>query len=318
MGSLVSPSRLAAEIYMAPRTPFFAALFIVVAASVSRAADPKPSVGAAPIKKGDFALTRSKEVKPKRLVVYKTIDDRKLELHVFEPAGHKPSDRRPCFLAIHGGGWVAGTPTIMYCVCEDLARRGWVCASMRYRLHKPTEGTTAWESVKDARSAMRYLRTHAGELGVDPNRIVAGGRSAGGHLAAMTALGAGLDEATDDLKVSCVPDALVLFSPVIDTSAEGYGHELLASRWKELSPRHLVKPGLPPTIVLHGMRDTTTPFAGAKAFDEAMHAAGNQAQLIAHQRGSHSYAMRTQELFDEAMGQALAFLKSAGIESPNK
>src|SRR5262245_15030021 len=59
-------------------------------------------------KKGDYVTQRSRELKPTRTLVYKTIGRRQLQLHVFEPPGHRPADRRPCFLVIHGGGWVAG------------------------------------------------------------------------------------------------------------------------------------------------------------------------------------------------------------------
>ena len=273
-----------------------------------------PAVPTAPAKNPDYALSRSKIALPTRSLTYKKVGDRELAMYIFEPAGFKPRDKRPCFVAIHGGGWVAGTPTIMNCVGEAFAERGWVVANIRYRLHKPEEGTTAFDSVKDAKSAVRYVRSHAKELGIDPDKIVAGGRSAGGHLAAATAMFPDLDDESDDKSVSCVPNALVLCSPVIDTSSEGYGHELLGKRWKELSPLHHVRPALPPTIILHGMRDTTTPFAGAKAFDEAMRAAGNKVKLVAHARGSHSYMMRTKELFDEAMGQIVPFLKENGIE----
>ncbi|MBA4017050.1 MAG: alpha/beta hydrolase [Pirellula sp.] len=285
---------------------------VFIGVTMVHAADaPAP---AAPAKTPDYALARSKIALPTRSLIYKKVGDRELAMYIFEPAGHQPTDRRPCFVAIHGGGWVAGTPTIMNCVGEAFAQQGWVVANIRYRLHKPVEGTTVFDSVKDAKSAVRYLRSHARELGIDSEKIVAGGRSAGGHLAAATALFPDIEEESDDKSVSCVPNALVLCSPVIDTSAEGYGFALLGEQWQELSPLHHVRPGLPPTIILHGMRDTITPFAGAKAFDEGMRAAGNKIQLIAHERGGHSYMMRTKELFDEAMGQILPFLMKNGIE----
>jgi acetyl esterase/lipase len=234
-------------------------------------------------------------------------------LHLFEPAGHKPTDRRPCFLVIHGGGWVAGTPTIMYALGDDFARRGWLVASMEYRFAKKDGSTTVFDSVCDARSAMRYLRSRAPELGIDPQKTLAGGRSAGGHLAAACALCDGVDDPQDDLKISCVPNVLALYSPVIDTSAEGYGHELIGDRWKELSPRHLVRPGLPPTLVLHGTRDTVTPVAGAKAFHEAMQKAGNRSELVLHEGGGHSYMMRTEPLFLDAMQRTARFAAAAGL-----
>ncbi len=270
-------------------------------------ADPPPA------KKPDYATGRSRELSPTRVVTYKTAGERRLDLHLFEPQGHQPGDRRPCFLFIHGGGFVAGTPTIMYPLCDYFAKRGWVCSSMRYRFHKPEEGTTIFDSVKDARSAVRYLRKHAAELGIDADKLVAGGRSAGGHLAAATAIFQQINEDGEDFNVSSTPAALVLFSPVIDTSDEGYGQALLGERWRELSPRHQVRAGLPPTIVFYGERDTVTPVVGAKAFAEAMCKANNRCELILHKPGNHSYMMRTEELFVGAMQRAVEFLEEHGI-----
>jgi acetyl esterase len=311
---------------------FAAALTIACLAPSARAAEPKPTAdpkpvapaaqasrptasatSTAPAKKSDYVTSRARELKPTRLVTYKKVGDLELRLRLFEPAGHRPSDQAPCFLVIHGGGWVAGTPTIMYALGDDFARRGWVVASMEYRFHTKDGATTVFDSVRDARSAMRYLRSHAAELGIDPRKILAGGRSAGGHLAVAAALCDGVDDPQDDKNVSCVPNVLALYSPVIDTSAEGYGHELIGERWQELSPRHLVRPGLPPTLVLHGTGDTVTPVVGAKAFHEAMQKAGNRCELVLHEKGGHSYMMRTEALFQEAMERTARFAAAAGL-----
>ncbi len=291
-------------------------VFCCALAASSQAEDAAPAPTAGPAKEPDYANHWSKILKPTRSLVYKQASGRDLELHIFEPEGWKASDRRPCYLAIHGGGWVAGTPTIMYPVAKFFADRGWFAVSMQYRLHKPEKGTTAWDSVKDARSAIRYLRVHADELGIDPNKIVVGGRSAGGHLSAATAMFE-IDESGEDLSVSCVPNVMCLYSPVIDTSADGYGHELLGERWKELSPLHHVRSGLPPTLLLHGKRDTITPFAGAEQFAAAMTKAGNRCEFVADDRGSHSYMMRTEALFTDAMQRTIDLCAEVGIESPN-
>lgn len=264
----------------------------------------------------DYALRTAKELKPSRSVVYKTGAGYSRELRLFEPAGHKPQDRRPCFLAIHGGGWTAGTPDVMYCVADHFARQGWLGVSLQYRIQRAERGTTVFDAVRDARSAMRYLRAHAAELGIDPHRIVAGGRSAGGHLAIGTALFDGVDEAGEDTSISCVPDAVICYSAVLDTSAQSYGHDTIGERWQDLSPLLHVRSSLPPTLVLHGIRDTIAPVAGAKAFAEAMTKAGSHCELILNERGSHSYMMRTEPLFVEAMGQTCEFLARAGIRSP--
>jgi len=294
---------------------------VVIGAAVLRAEHPAP-----PTKPVDFALAKSKEVQPSRVVVYKHTGHNELQLHTFLPEGWKAGDKRPCFLAIHGGGWVAGTPKIMYCVTDYVARRGWVGLSVQYRLHRPDAGTTVFDSIRDVRSAVHYLRSHANELGIDPAKIVVGGRSAGGHLAASTVLFGAFDEphGHDPHRregrdhAADAPAALVLFSPVIDTSADGYGKDVIGDRWRDVSPLHHVRGSLPPTIVLHGVRDSITPYVGAKAFVEAMQRAGNRCELVSHADGNHSYMMRTPELFEDAMAKTMAFLKAAGIEAPAK
>jgi acetyl esterase len=253
------------------------------------------------------------KLEPTRTVVYKRIGDRELLLHIFEPKGHQPGDRRPCFHIIHGGGWQGMEPRRMFPFAHDLANRlGMVGISVQYRLYDPRKGVTVFDCVKDARSSVRYVRAHAADLGIDPTKIAVSGGSAGGHLAAATALFDGVDETGEDTGVSCRPDALILLFPVIDTSAEGYGQAKIGERWRDLSPVHHVRAGLPPTLTFHGTGDTVTPFAGARAFHEAMLAAGNRSELVVNEGGVHGYLMRQESLYEETLAKSAAFLKSLG------
>lgn len=253
------------------------------------------------------------ELEPTRTEVYKRVAGRELRLHIFEPEGHRPTDRAPAFVAIHGGGWTGGNARRFYPFASHFQKLGMVGISIDYRLLNKPAGTTVFDCVKDGRSAIRYIREHAAELGIDPGRIVAGGGSAGGHVAAGTALFDGVDEANDNPKVSSTPNLLVLYYPVIDTSEAGYGQKKIGGKWREISPAHQVKPGLPPTLVLHGTGDTTTPFAGAKAFHEAMKRAGNECSLIAHEGGRHGYFIFDLKLYEQAMKQTEDFLKKYGM-----
>lgn len=261
----------------------------------------------------DAVDTLAKDLKPSQIVVYKKIAERELQLHVFEPAGFKPSDKRACYLIIHGGGWTGGAPPRMYPFAAHYAKLGLIGISMSYRLHSAKTGVSVFDCVKDARSAMRYIRAHAAELGIDPQKIIVSGGSAGGHLAVSTALFDKVNEEGDDLAVSASPNALVLLFPVIDTSKEGYGQAKIGERWQELSPAHNVRAGLPPTLIFHGTGDTVTPFAGAKAFHEAMLKAGNRSELDVNDGGAHGYLMRDKVLFDDTMKKTDAFLKSLGL-----
>jgi acetyl esterase/lipase len=184
--------------------------------------------------------------------------------------------------------------------------------SIQYRLYKPGTDTTVFECVKDARSAVRYVRAHAAELGIDPQKIVVNGASAGGHLAAATAMFE-VNEAGEDTTVSCAPNAMMLFSPVIDTSMEGYGNAKLGGRWQELSPAHQVRAGLPPTILFHGTADTTTPFKGAQKFHDAMLRAGNRSELVAVEGAIHTYMFKDAALHADTLKRMEAFFASLGF-----
>lgn len=267
--------------------------------------------GQTPDKKPDPVNELAAKLEPTRKVVYKTTPTRPLNLHIFEPEEFKATDKRSVFVAIHGGGWVGMGPQRFYPFAAHFAKLGMLGISIEYRLasKKAGEGTTVFECVKDARSATRYIRSHAAELGVDPDRIVVCGGSAGGHLAVATALFDQVNEAGEGIAVSCVPNALVPLFPVIDTSKEGYGNALLGERWQELDPLHHIRKGLPPTLIFHGTSDTTTPFKGAKTFHEAMLAAGNDCQLIINEGGKHGYLMFDAKLFDETLARIEQFLR---------
>lgn len=252
---------------------------------------------------------------PMRKVVYKKVGDRELELHVFEPDGWKRGERRACFLVFHGGGWTGGEPRRMYPFAEHFARLGMVGISAQYRLLSARQGTTVFDCVKDGRSAVRFLRSHAESLGIDPEKIIVNGGSAGGHVAAGTALFAGVDEVGEATDVSSVPNALVLLYPVIDTSKAGYGNAKIGQRWQELSPAHQVRGRVPPTLIFHGTGDTVTPFGGATAFRERMQEAGNRCELVAHPDGKHGYLMFDHKLYLETLAKTEEFLRSLDLLS---
>ena len=150
-------------------------------------------------------------------VIYKTVDNFDLMMHVFEPA-IRMQELTSAIVFFFGGGWVDGTPSQFFEHCRYLASRGMVTFSAEYRV-KNRHGVTPRACVTDGKSAVRWVRAHAVELGLDANRLAAGGGSAGGHVAACTSMLSGYEEGAKDLEVSSVPDALVLFNPVLDTSA---------------------------------------------------------------------------------------------------
>jgi acetyl esterase/lipase len=250
----------------------------------------------------------AEKAKPTHRVIYKTVGDRKLHLHIFEPEGHQATDRRPVFLAIHGGGWTGGNAPGFYPFAEHFAEQGMVGISLEYRLRNASDGTTVFDCVRDARSAVRWLRENADDLGIDPAKIVAMGGSAGGHLAVSTALFDKVNEDSDPADVSARPDAMILMYPVIDTSANGYGQVKLGDRWRELSPVHNVRGDLPPALIFHGTADAVTPYVGAKTFHDLSVAAGNTSTLITFPGGRHGYIIFDRSEYNRALMQMKEFL----------
>ena len=188
-----------------------------------------------------------------------------------------------------------------------------VCFRAEYRV-KSRHGTTPFESLKDAKSAMRYIRTHAMELGVDPEKIVASGGSAGGHLAAATAVIEGFNEAGEDLSVSCVPDALVLFNPVFDNGPGGYGFERIGDGYKDFSPLHNLRAGMPPAVVFLGTQDALIPVETARYFKTVMEKVGSRCDLFLYEGEGHGFFnYRNYENYKSTLEQTEAFLIFTGF-----
>jgi acetyl esterase/lipase len=247
--------------------------------------------------------------------VYKRVGEVSLQLHLFDRAGRDRSVPVPAIVFFFGGGWRGGTPEQFAPHCEHLAARGMVALSAEYRV-RDRYGTTPLECVLDGCSALRWVRAYAGELGVDPDRIAAGGGSAGGHVAACTAILTDLQEAGEDPAVSCVPNALVLFNPALDTTRKP-----LRAHWpspalaERLSPLQRVRPGLPPAILFHGTVDTTVPFDEAQAFCAAMAENGNRCELVAFEDQGHAffnYGRGGGEAYRETVRGMDGFLVSLG------
>ena len=234
-----------------------------------------------------------------KVEVYKNIGDVKLNLYIFAPEGHEPTDKAPAIVFFFGGAWRNGSPAQFQEHCKYLASRGMVAVTADYRVLS-RHGTKAVKCVADGKSAVRWVRANAERLGVDPDRIASGGGSAGGHVAACTGTISGFDEEGEDTEVSSVPNAMVLFNPATvlapvdrqqaqrDRRAAGL-RERMGVEPKEISPFHHVTQGAPPTIIFHGTGDTTVPYETVELFTEAMTKAGNQCKLVGFENRSHGF-----------------------------
>ncbi|MEK0447242.1 MAG: Acetylxylan esterase precursor, partial [Verrucomicrobiota bacterium] len=224
-----------------------------------------------------------------------------------------------------GGGWVGGTPLQFVSQAKALAARGMVACVADYRVATRNKAKP-FECVSDAKACIRWVRSNAQRLGIDPQRIVAAGGSAGGHLAASTALLPGLDPDSEGKTVSCVPNALVLFNPGLTMAPlpgvelSGFLANATSERFgclpEEISPAHHIRPGLPPTLIHHGTADVTVPYKTVEHFTELMKKAGNACELIGYEGQPHSFFNRS-PYREETLQKTDAFLVSIGYLSPS-
>ena len=257
--------------------------------------------------------------------VFKTVGDTNLLLFVMKPKSWQATDKRPCLVSFFGGGWVSGTPKASIGWAKWGADRGMVGVAPDYRTRHRFNGTPE-DCVADGRAAVRWVQDHAADLGIDPAKIVSLGASAGGHVAAWTAIPDPVSPASaSDPIPSPPPAALVLLWPVTDTGTSGYGGPKRfgndAARANALSVTARMPAKMPPTIVFHGTADTTVHFQNSQDFVAKMIANGNRCELFPLEGMMHS---PTSTKFGEKGKQARAkvesetekFLASLGFVKP--
>jgi len=247
---------------------------------------------AAPASAGTVSPPAKAEKRVAESQVYKQVGERGLKLFIEKPPGWKTSDQRPAIVFFFGGGWVAGGAEQFRKQSEYLASRGMVGIRVEYRTIPKGEEGPPTVCVQDAKSAMRWVRAHAQELGVNPERIAAGGGSAGGHLAAFTGLVAGLDDPNDDLKVSPKPEALVLFNPVFNNGPGQWGHEKVGNRYREFSPAHNISSNAPPTIIFLGRKDSLISVKTVEEFQAGMRLVGARCEAFFYDDQVHGFFNR--------------------------
>lgn len=256
--------------------------------------------------------------------VYKTVNG--TSLYVF--IDHMPTetlDQRPAMAFFHGGGWAYGHPDEFKTACRRYAAKNFVCFTFQYRLsiteagEVPHPDISLIECVKDARSAIRWIRKNAETYSVDPNKIVACGQSAGGQLALGTALFDEIDETTDDTEISSVPNAFVLYSSNVNT-IEAWADMLMGDRREEIwsvSPYHNLKAGMPSTLAFHGTADRMVPYWVVTRFRDKSIELGNDFELITFEERRHYLGDVDQDkkiyYDEEILKMTDAFLENKGF-----
>jgi len=250
-------------------------------------------------------------------IQYKQIDTTKLVMKVYSPVKVDQDKKYPALIFFFGGGWINGSIKQFEPHAKYFSQRGMVCFIVDYRV-KNRQQTTPFESLKDVKSAIRFIREHADEYFIDTLKIVVSGGSAGGHLAAASALIDGYNENTDNLSVSCIPNALVLFNPVIDNGPGGYGFERIGNEYKNFSPLHNIKKGAPPTIIFLGTNDALIPAETAEYYKIVMDKVQSRCELRLYEGEGHGFFnYKNFEYYKKTVYEADKFLQSLGYLENN-
>lgn len=266
---------------------------------------------------------------------------RELQLDLYRPPVVAPSTRT-AVVQLHGGGFRVGSPEMMEPRARALSALGFVCVAPEYRFVTDAP----WPAqLHDVRSAVRWVREHAGELGVDPLRVVVQGNSAGGHLALMAA-GTGGDDRWDppdaDTVVSAEVAAVVAtYAPVelFDVSERfpaGVDVDLAdlagLARPDGASPAAVLLGGggtaadaaaaspithlsarFPPTLVIHGTADTTVSPESSRRLHRALLEHGVTTELVEYADQVHEFDAGP--VFAEVVAQHIAgFLRRIVVD----
>ena len=249
---------------------------------------------------------------PVQQIIYKQVDTVCLTMDIYFPPDMDEDQTYPAMIYFFGGGWKGGSVNQFKPHARYFSGRGIICVLADYRVSS-RQGTSPFESLKDAKSAVRFIRENAGRFQIDPCRIIASGGSAGGHLAAATALITTYDEPGEDLSTPCIPNALVLFNPVIDNGPGGYGNERIGEAYRDFSPLHNIREGVPPAIFFLGTDDRLIPVETARYYQKVTERVGGRCDLFLYEGQPHGFFnFKNREYYNKTVLEADKFLISLG------
>jgi acetyl esterase/lipase len=186
--------------------------------------------------------------------IYKTSAGKERKMEIFFPEGHDPAKSKvPGMILFHGGGWSGGSLAQFRTACAYFASRGLVCATAEYRmLGKASANLPKGESnkrvcVTDAKSAIRWFKQNAAELGIDPDLIITGGGSAGGHISSLATMNPGLNDPADPKDIDTSVVAYLWFNPAFAPDD---------IKDPEIDILTHMKADLAPAVVFFGDKDT--------------------------------------------------------------
>lgn len=250
-------------------------------------------------------------------ILYKQIDTTKLFMEKYSPKNIDTTKKHPAIVFFFGGGWNKGSIHQFKPHANYFSQRGIVCFLVDYRVRNRHK-TTPFESLKDAKSAIRFIKENANSYFLDTTKIVASGGSAGGHLAAAAALVNEYNDDSDNLSISSKPNALILFNPAIDNGPGGVGYKRIGEAYKKFSPLHNIKEESPPTIIFSGTKDKLIPVKTIELYQKKMISFGNRCDVYLYEGKQHGFFNYNKfKNYKETLLKADEFLQSLGYLNKN-
>lgn len=244
---------------------------------------------------------RRRGVKVQRNITYRQVAGKTLRLDVAMP--EDPGTRRPAIMQIHGGGWIIGDKREQgWPLIGHLAANGWGCFNVNYRL---SPAATWPEHLVDLKYALKWIREHADEYGIDPGFVAVTGGSAGGHLAAMMGLTANdpeyqpeFEDADTTLQAAVPVYGVYDFTNRLGTMDDRFRKRMLEpmimkaffekepEKFRRASPIERVHTDAPPFLIVHGNRDTLAPVEDARFFADTLRATSQAPVMYVELRGA--------------------------------
>ena len=217
--------------------------------------------------KDAYKMGHDRRDEASEIKAYRTVEGVTLNAHIFYPENHEKSKVKPAHLFFHGGGWAIGLPEWSYSSCKRAAKNGRVAIAFDYR-KRNVYGTDIKASVSDALAAIAWVRENASELGIDPNKVLADGFSAGAHLALVSSMIENRQDFGITSDFSSRPDALILGSCPYDIA----GRDVYNIKYdtRTISPLYLIKENLPPIFAYHAEEDQMVKFSEFEKFRNAI------------------------------------------------
>ncbi len=252
-----------------------------------------------------------------RDIKYKQVGETELRMDVYLPPTKK-FDSAPVIYYVHGGGWAAGSKDkfgsrLFLPVFQELANEGFVCVAVQYRLTRKGRGVLMRDCVTDAMDGLRFLHQNAERLGIDPERIVVFGDSAGGQLIQMLNL-AGPDGFPGDENLAPFgvqpvgavswygptdfTDSTMFETEASDKNPDRFGDRIVGpgknyvdqpEAYAEMSPYYWIRSDSRPMLLIQGNRDETIPLAHALHLQRKADEIGAPVKSIIVENAGHNW-----------------------------